>query len=135
MASAHPERRNTPRQDDPELRGRRAEPRAYIQLPASVEDLHGRHSANLLDVSRTGARIEAVDIPAVGKAVVLRCGGIDTFGTVVWNVSGRCGVHFDEPIGGRDLVALRAVAVAAERSGMTPEELQATADWANGLAR
>jgi hypothetical protein len=124
-----------PRQDDPERRGRRAEPRAYIQLPASVEDLNGCNSVSLLDVSRTGARVEADVLPAVGKDVVLRCGAIDTFGTVVWNVSGRCGVHFDEPIGGRDLVALRAVAVAAERSGMTPEEIQASADWANGLAR
>ena len=135
MATAHPDRRNAPRNNDPELRGRRAEPRAYIQLPASVEALDGRNSVSLLDVSRTGARLEAADLPAVGKDVVLRCGAIDTFGTVVWNISGRCGVHFDEPIGGQDLMALRAVAVAAEHSGMTPDELQATADWANGLAR
>jgi len=135
MAAAHPDRRNAPRNDDPELRGRRGEPRAYIQLPASVEALGGRNAVSLLDVSRTGARLEGADLPGVGKDVVLRCGAIDTFGTVVWNVSGRCGVHFDEPIGGQDLVALRGVAVAIDRSGMTPEELQATADWANGLAR
>jgi len=135
MTAVHPDRRNAPRNDDPELRGRRAEPRAYIQLPASVEALDGRNSVSLLDVSRTGARLEAADLPAVGKDVVLRCGAIDTFGTVVWNISGRCGVHFDAPIGRQDLMALRAVAVAAERSGITPDELQATADWANGLAR
>jgi hypothetical protein len=135
MATACPDRRNTPRKDDPERRGRRAEPRAYIQLPASVEDLNGRNLVSLIDVSRTGARIEADGLPAVGKDVVLKCGAIDTFGTIVWNVAGRCGVHFDEPLGGRDLVALRAVAVAAEKSGMTPEEIQASADWANGLAR
>ena len=135
MAAAHQDRRIKPRTEDPELRGRRAEPRAYIQLPASVEGLCGRNSASLLDVSRTGARLEAAALPAVGKDVVLRCGGIETFGRVAWNVSGRCGVHFDEPIGGRELVELRRVAVAAEHSGMTPEELQASADWANGLAR
>lgn len=135
MAAGYKDRRNMPRQDDPELRGRRVEPRAYIQLPASVEDLNGRNSVSLLDVSRTGARLEAATLPEAGKGVVLRCGSIDAFGTVVWNVTGRCGVHFDEPLGGRDLVALRAVAVALERSGMTPEEVQASADWANGLAR
>lgn len=135
MASARADRRNAPRKDDPELRGRRAEPRADIQVPASVEAIGGSNSVSLLDVSRTGARLEAAHLPAAGKDVVLRCGAIDTFGTVVWNVSGRCGVHFDEPIGGQELMALRAVAVAVERSGMTAEELQATADWANGLAR
>src|SRR5437763_1162851 len=135
MANAHPDRRSAPRNDDPELRGRRAEPRAYIQLAASLEGLGGRNSASLLDVSRTGARLEGAQLPTAGKDVVLRCGSVDTFGTVVWNASGRCGVHFDEPIGGKELVALRGIAVATERSGMTPEELQARADWANGLAR
>jgi len=135
MAAAQSDRRNAPRNDDPELRGRRGEPRAYILLPASVEALCGCNGVSLLDVSRTGARLEGADLPEVGKDIILRCGVIDTFGTVVWAISGRCGVHFDEPLGGRDLVALRAVATATERSGMTPEELQATADWANGLAR
>lgn len=135
MADARPDRRNAPRNDDPELRGRRAEPRAQLQLPASVEALDGNNSVSLLDVSRTGARLEAYALPAVGKDVVLKCGAIDAFGTIVWSVSGRCGVQFDEPVDVQDLKALRAVAVAIERSGMTPEELQATADWANGLAR
>jgi len=135
MAAARPDRRNAPRNDDSDLRGRRADPRAYLELPASVEALDGHSSVRLLDVSRTGARLEAAALPAAGKDIVLVCGAVDTFGTVVWNVSGRCGVQFDEPIGGRDLMALRAVAVAIGNSGMTPEELQATADWANGLAR
>jgi len=135
MAVARPDRRNAPRKDDPERRGRRTEPRAQILLPASVDALSGHNRVGLLEVSRTGARLEAADLPGVGKDIVLKCGSIDTFGTVVWNVSGRCGVHFDEPISGQDLVALRAVAAACERSGMTPEEMQATADWASGVAR
>ena len=50
-------------------------------------------------------------------------------------VANRCGVHFDEPIGTTEFVALRKIAVDAEQSGITPEELQASADWMNGLAR
>lgn len=135
MAAGQPERRSTARIDDPELRGRREEPRAYLLLAASVEALSGRNTVNLLDVSRTGARLEGIELPAVGKDVVLQCGAIDTFGTVVWNSDGQCGLHFDEPLGGPELIALRHAAAAAERSGMTPEELQARADWANGVAR
>lgn len=135
MAAAHPDRRNAPRNDDPELRGRRREPRAYILLPAAVEGLGGRNSVRLLDVSRTGVRIEADNLPAAGKDIILKCGAIDTLGTVVWTTSGRCGIQFDEPLRGQDLVALRAFAVALEHSGMTPDELQATADWAGGFVR
>ncbi len=135
MAAARPDRRNAPRNDDPELRGRRVEPRAYLHLCASIEAIAGRNSVSLLDVSRTGARLEAANLPGAGKDIVLTCGTFDTFGRVVWNISGRCGVQFDEPIGGPELMALRAVAVAVEQSGMTSEELQATSDWANGLAR
>ena len=135
MAAAQPDRRNAPRIDDPELRGRRAEPRAYLIWPASVEALNGRNSVNLLDVSRTGARLEGTDLPEVGKDIILKCEAIDTFGTVAWNIGGRCGVEFDEPLSRQELITLRNVAVAAERAGMTPEEMQATADWVNGLAR
>ena len=135
MAAAHPDRRNAPRNDDPELRGRRGEPRAYIVIAASVEALDGHNNVSLLDVSRTGARLAGPSLPAVGKDVILRCGPVDTLGAVVWTDCGQCGVHFDEAIGGQDLVTLRAVAAAAEQSGMTPEELQARADWASGLAR
>ena len=135
MATVQSERRRAPRADDPELRGRRAEPRTHILLPASVEALDGSQRIKLLDVSRTGARLEGAALPEVGKDVILRCGAIDTFGTVVWAASERCGVHFDEPITVSDLIALRNVAVAAEHAGVTPEELQATADWTNGLAR
>jgi hypothetical protein len=135
MAAVHSDRRKAPRPDDPELRGRRAAPRAYVVLPATVDALSGHQRISLLDVSRAGARLEGADLPAVGKDVILRCGGIDTLGTIVWTVGGRCGVQFDEPISTKELVALRNVAVAAERSGITPEELQAEADWMNGLAR
>lgn len=135
MASAQPDRRKAPRPDDPERRGRRADPRAHIELPATVDALSGHQRISLLDISLAGARLEGADLPAVGKDVILKCGEIDTFGTVIWAVAGRCGVQFDEPISTKELIALRHVAVAAEQSGITPEELQATADWVNGLAR
>ena len=135
MAAGQSERRNRPRGDDPELRGRRDQPRAHLLLAASVEALSGRNSVNLLDVSRTGARLEGVELPAVGKDIVLRCGEIDTFGTVVWSSGGQCGLQFDEPISGSELIELRNAAMAAEQSGLTPEELQAKADWASGVAR
>jgi hypothetical protein len=135
MAGAQSDRRKAPRPNDPQLRGRRVEPRACIVLPATVDALSGRRRISLLDVSHSGARLEGPDLPAAGRDVILRCGEVDTFGMVIWTVPGRCGVQFDDPISTPELIALREVAVAAEQAGMTPEELQAAADWMNGLAR
>ncbi|MEO8455989.1 MAG: PilZ domain-containing protein [Sphingomicrobium sp.] len=135
MAGAQLDRRKAARPDDPEHRGRRANLRAHIVLPASVDALSGHQHTSLLDISRDGACLAGADLPSVGKDVVLKCGAIDTFGTVVWVVADRRGVLFDEPINAKELVALRQIAVAAELSGMTHEERQATADWMSGLAR
>jgi hypothetical protein len=135
MTRVSPERRSQPRTDDPELRGRRSEPRAYVVLPASAEALSGRRQVRLLDVSRSGARIEGSDLPETGKEIILKCGSIDTFGMIVWSADGRCGVRFDEEIPLRYLPVLRALSDTIERSPMTPEEREAAADWVNGLAR
>jgi hypothetical protein len=135
MGAVPTDRRTRARPDDPERRGRRAEPRAYLLLPASTQALSGHRHVTLLDVSRTGARLQGADLPEPGKDILIKCVGIEAFGTVAWAVRNRCGIHFDEPLGGRDLVALRHIASSAERSEMTLEERQAAADWANGLAR
>ena len=135
MTRVSPERRTQPRADDPELRGRRSEPRAYVVLPASAEALSGRRQVRLLDVSRSGARLEGDDLPEAGKDIILKCGAIDTLGTIVWTASGRCGVRFDEAIPLRYLPVLRALAEKIDQSPMTPEEREAAADWVSGLAR
>lgn len=89
----------------------------------------------MLEVSLAGARIKGRNLPEVGRNVILKCGQIDAFGTIVWASSNRRGIAFDEPISTAALIALRVASVSAERTGTTPEERQAMADWANGLAR
>jgi hypothetical protein len=70
-----------------------------------------------------------------GRDVVLKCGPVDAFGTVIWATSNRRGIQFDRPISTKELLALRDASVSAEQAGITPDELQAIADWTNGLAR
>lgn len=132
---AQPDRRKSARPDDPERRGRRENPRAQIVLPATVDALSGLQHISLLDISRHGACLAGASLPAMGRDVILRCGALDAFGTVVWAAPGRCGLVFDEPISASELVALRRVANAAELSAISDEERQATADWISGLAR
>lgn len=135
MATVQSDRRNAPRRDDPQRRGRRAQPRVSILLSGSVDAISGRKQVNLLEVSVDGARLEGHDLPATGREVVLKCGPVDAFGTVIWATSNRRGVSFDEPIGTKELIALRDASVSVELSGVTPDELQAMADWASGMAR
>ena len=89
----------------------------------------------LLDVSRTGARIEGRDLPDVGKDIVLRSGNLDTFGIIAWAAANRRGIQFDEPLNAWDVAALAERSQAIESSAMNAEEMRAAADWANGLAR
>ena len=124
-----------PRTGDPQRSGRRAEPRAPVHLPVSVETLDGKKRIGLLEVSLHGARLEGAGLPPAGKDIVLICGAIEAFGRLVWAVGERRGMEFDQPITIPELVALRRVAETIEDSGITPEEIQAVADWESGLAR
>ena len=135
MSTRKPERRKRIRRNDPLRRGRRADPRTDIVLPASIDAISGRRRINLLDISSLGACLEGHDLPTLGREVILKCGSIDTFGSVAWSMGERCGVRFDRPISAAILIALRDVASAAREQHQTPEELHAMADWLNGLAR
>jgi hypothetical protein len=135
MGTVQSDRRNAPRRDDPQSRGRRALPRAPILLSGSVDAVSGRKRISLLEVSLDGARLQGADLPPAGRDIVLKCGPVDAFGTVIWATSNRRGIRFDQPIGTHELLTLRDQSVSAELSGVTPDELQAMADWANGLAR
>jgi hypothetical protein len=79
--------------------------------------------------------VQGRELPGVGRDIVLRCGDLEAFGKTTWAASDRCGIHFYEPIAGSHLLKLRELSDAIEGSSMTPEEIQAAADWANGLAR
>jgi len=135
MNSVQPDRRKASRAENAALSGRRAELRAPVRLAVAIETLDGKKRISLLEASLSGARLEGPGLPPVGKDVVLLCGAIEAFGTIVWAAGERCGMQFDEPITIPELVALRRLAATTAGAGMTPEEIEAAADWQNGLAR
>ena len=135
MAAGPSERRRSPRAEDPELRGRRVEPRAQIGLRTSTETLSSRGKATILNLSCAGAQLEGEALPAVGKDVLLTCQSVEIFGTVLWSREGRCGILFDEPLSRSLLSELRRTACHTARSQVNEDEIQAAADWVYGLAR
>ena len=129
------ERRQSARKEDPELRGRRSEPRAVIGLRTCTEMLSGRREATLMNLSAAGAQLTGDVLPALGKDVLVTCGPIEVFGTVVWSEAKRCGILFDEPITPKMVAELRRTAAAADHSSVSEDEIRAAEDWLNGLAR
>ena len=129
------QRRKGRRGDDPDLKGRRSDPRARVLLSASAEAISGHLHVTLLEVSVTGARLSGSRLPAHGKDVMFSCGGIEMFGTVVWEDGEQCGIKFDEPLSLRQLVMLRAASEESRHSSQSLEERLAAADWMNGVAR
>jgi hypothetical protein len=97
--------------------------------------LSGRSEATLLNLSSAGAQLKGEALPALGKDVLVRCGPIEVFGTVVWEEKDRCGIQFDEPIRPKEVAELRRTAAAADHSTADGDEMRAAEDWLNGLAR
>ena len=129
------ERRHSARAEDPELRGRRSEPRAVIGLRTTTEMLSGRREATLLNLSAAGSQLMGGGLPGLGKDVLVTCGPIEAFGTVVWAERDRCGIQFDEPITPQQVAKLRRAAADADHSTVNDDEMRAAEDWLNGLAR
>jgi len=87
--------------------GRRIAARARVQLPAVLETLSGTSRATLRNLSCTGALVEVSPLLNVGSDVVLNCGSVEAFGTVVWARMRWCGIAFDEPLNQATVVSLR----------------------------
>ena len=90
---------------------RRNARRISLSLPVEAELGGGRKVVQLVELSRTGARIVLADAP-VGAGVVIRRAGIESAGAIVWADDGQAGIHFREALGERDFIQLRRRIVA-----------------------
>ena len=78
-----------------DLRGRK---RARVLLSATLETGDESMKANLLNLSTTGAQLDASVPPAVHTKLKISRGDLEATGMVVWVVEHRFGVAFDAPI-------------------------------------
>jgi hypothetical protein len=78
-----------------DLRGRK---RARVLLSATLEAGGQSMKANLLNLSTTGAQLDATIPPAVHTRLNISRGDLEAAGMVVWVVEHRFGVAFDQPI-------------------------------------
>lgn len=69
--------------------------RVRVLLSATLETARGERVAHLLDISSSGAKLDADEPPAADEAITLVRGGIRAPGRVSWVEAHRFGVRFD----------------------------------------
>jgi len=85
---------------------RRGASRRRVMMIAQLSTSSAKYDVKIRDVSATGARIEACELPAEGTTVRLKRGTFLAYGRLVW-VNGRSGgIAFDDAFDGDELVDL-----------------------------
>jgi hypothetical protein len=112
MASSVP----SPNDGDP-YADRRVYPRVSVALPAFVQANGARHSAQILDLSAGGAKLNCSTSLPAGTSVTLECGTIARSAVVRWVNDGLTGICFDSELDEREVSALanRSTALQAWR--------------------
>jgi len=113
--------------------GRREGSREAAPLHVLMTTISNSYSAQLVDLSATGARLRCDDVPAIGVELYLTVGRIKTFCTVRWTGDFECGVQFYEPLLQDDVISVRSEVAAG--MGLDPSLRAAMDDWVMGVAR
>ena len=113
--------------------GRRSKARSAAPLTVVLTTLTSSRSAILANVSSTGARVRANDLPKMGEAVVVNIDGVQAFGTIAWSESGECRIAFDPPLDPAGESHVREMVTVAE--GLPPDMRAAFDNWVVGAGR
>lgn len=122
---------------------RRGRSRLKTCLNAEVISLFGSLGAALLDISLTGAKLQILSQRRVddglraGESVIISWALFEVMGTVVWVHREFFGVHFDEFVPPRVLIATRDLSDEQMAQGgrdavLHEQVLSAVRDWVRG---
>jgi hypothetical protein len=115
--------------------GRRSGERSPVRLAASLQALNCSRPVTLIDLSRTGARMNMPEPMYRGQEVWLKVGQAQFFGTVRWVKENDCGIVFDAPLTSRELASLEAKGKVVMIRGLSREERMAMAVWKDIIPR
>ena len=103
-----------------QARGRRSLPRTQAPLDVRLSTGAADQAADLLDLSRTGARLKAACALDEGQQVMFQAEKVRAAGEIIWIDGDECGVEFDTPIAADEVKHIRALANFASTSGSRP---------------
>jgi hypothetical protein len=109
--------------------GRRKAERARAPLMIRLSTVADDYRAALVNVSCSGARLTAPDLPPEGEEVVFRADPVLSYGHVVWARDGQCGVSFESPIGPVEVNRLRSEANICGLQNLSPEKPETAKAW------
>ena len=115
--------------------GSRRAVREGVMLPAAMMTTTDSVTVDLLDLSKTGAKLRGRSLPAPGQEVLVMLGWLEAFGSVIWRDEDECGIHFDVSLSDRAVSVVQGERGLASLRGVPGEALLAASDWQNGLAR
>ena len=115
--------------------GARRAVRDEMMIRASIMTTMDSVSVDLLDLSKSGARLRGNALPAPGQEVLVLLGRLDAFGTIVWRDYDQCGVHFDVQLSDQAVSIVQAESGPSSLGHIRGEERLAASEWLNGLAR
>lgn len=113
--------------------GRRAAHRSAAPLIAVLTTLSSSHSAVVVDISSTGARLRTSNLPECGRELMIGIEDVRAFGRVAWAEHDECGIEFDCPLSLEEEQLLRS-RVATVR-GLPAEMRTAFESWVAGSGR
>jgi hypothetical protein len=87
----------------------RARPRRKLFQPAELDMAGGRGRVHLLDLSESGAQLNAARPPLQGSFVSLSCGDLRRSARVAWVAGRRVGIAFLMPLTSREVEAVLAL--------------------------
>jgi hypothetical protein len=85
-------------------------PRVVAPLTAVVSSGSEQHWTEVIDVSRTGARLKSAWLPAEGEDVVFLAERVRASGQVIWCDGNQVAVDFDSPIAAAEVARIRFLA-------------------------
>ena len=115
--------------------GRRKTPRTRAPLLGVLSTVANDFRVGLVNLSTTGARVTAPELPAEGDDVIFRVDKLQSFGHIVWSHDGQCGVAFEGPIAATEVARLHSEGNMWGLSGMCAEQAAAAHEWELGSAR
>lgn len=92
--------------------GRRSVPRASTLVTAVVSTAADQHWTELVDISRTGARVRCAWLAADGDDVVFLAEKVRATGQVVWCDGNQVAIDFDTPITATEVTRIRSLAAS-----------------------
>lgn len=76
-------------------------------LEAELSTELSKYTAALIDISRTGARLQGRDLPILGDQLTFTVEDVQAHADVVWRESDLCAVEFGTPIAAAEVQRLR----------------------------